>query len=94
MAIYPLGTQRVFYRAADWATGVSVTAKFRYPDLSEGSILELTEIGDGFYYVDHEFETEGPYIWIFYEEGVKMASDVIRIVDKFRGYVLHQGSVR
>lgn len=67
--IYPLGEQRIFYRATGWATGVAVTARFRYPDLSPSSELALTEIGDGFYYIDHVFEEEGPYLWTFSENG-------------------------
>jgi hypothetical protein len=61
-----------------------ITAYMYSPSLVKTGPHPLTELDeeDGFYYFDFNFNEEGAWIGIFYENGVKKLSNVFR-VDSF-----------
>lgn len=88
--IYAKGTQRIFYKAEAFNEGLTITAKFWYPDLHESGILTFTELGEGIYYLDFDFTTCGVYQWLFYENDVKKQTATVRIGDPW----MYTGMVR
>lgn len=79
MYLYTLGMNRIVYKAQNFATGKNVTVKLRKPNLVELQPKTLTEIGDGLYYIDHNFSEYGAYIGLFYEDGIPTTMETIRL---------------
>ena len=76
---YTLGNNRVVYKAALFAAGLTVTAKMWDPDLLTNKEFTLTELSDGLYYFAYKFTRWGIYPTIFYEGGTATAFHTIRI---------------
>lgn len=70
---YAPGSQRIFYRAANFTTGLIVKVNLIDPDLNNEITILLGEVDEervpGLYYFDYIFY-EGNYIAYFYEDGV------------------------
>jgi hypothetical protein len=77
--LYNTGVSRISYRARKFATGKAVTAYIWTPALVQSSLLTLTEIGGGLYYLDYDFEDEGTYMGKFFENGVPTTTGVFRV---------------
>jgi len=77
--LYSIGTNRISYRAGKFASGKAVTAYMWTPALVKSSLLPLTEIGEGLYYLDYDFADEGTYMGKFYEDGVPTTTGVFRV---------------
>lgn len=77
--LYYTGVSRILYKARGFASGKSVTAHIWSPDLVKSELLILTEIGDGLYYLDYDFTSEGAYLGKFYENGISSTYDVFRV---------------
>jgi len=80
-ALYSIGMNRISYRSRGFAIGRVVTAYMWPPDLTKGGLLTLTEIGEGMYYIDYDFATEGTYQGKFFENGVPSTTGVFRVSD-------------
>ena len=80
-SLYSIGVNRISYRARGFAIGKTVTAYMWPPDLAQSSLLSLTEIGEGLYYLDYDFTVEGTYIGKFFENGVPSTMGVFRVSD-------------
>ena len=69
---YEPGRQRIFYRAANFATGLTVTVNLVDPDLNNDTTIELDEVDmesiPGLYCFEYTFR-EGNYVAYFYEGG-------------------------
>jgi hypothetical protein len=77
--LYSIGTNRVYYKAIDFATGKTVTAYFWSPSLVKSALQALTEIESGLYYLDYNFAGVGSYVGLFYENGTKTTMSVFRV---------------
>ena len=80
-ALYSIGMNRISYRSRGFAIGRVVTAYMWTPDLTKSGLLTLTEIGEGLYYIDFDFATEGTYQGKFFENGVPSTTGVFRVSD-------------
>jgi len=76
--IYQRGIQRIFYSTKNSVAGKIVTMKSYCPLLNCLPIDTFTEIGDGLYYLDFNFEKIGNYIATLYENGVVIGTIVYR----------------
>lgn len=71
--LYPLGWNRIFYRATGFNEPAKVTVDLLDPCLVNHVNKELTKVSDvgddvkGLYFFDYNFCCEGPYIAYFYE---------------------------
>ena len=77
--LFGTGSQRVFYRAIGFQTGVTVTAYLWSPTLVKSALQTLTEIEEGLYYLDYNFTSLGAWPVILMEEGAKTVFETIRI---------------
>lgn len=80
-SLYSIGINRIAYRARGFAIGKVVTAYMWTPALVKSSLLTLTEIGEGLYYLDYDFTVEGTYQGKFFEDGVASTMGVFRVSD-------------
>jgi len=69
---------RLFYKAAGFKEGITVTGYFIQPDLSKTAMLAFTELYDGIYYLDFDFAKCGPYCGIFFENTIPSIVQVFR----------------
>jgi len=76
---YGIATHRIIYKAANFATGKTVTAYIWNPSLVKSAEQSLTEVSDGLYYLDYAFPAAGTYFGKFYENGVAIIADAFRI---------------
>jgi hypothetical protein len=88
------GTNKVWYRPANFCKQCVVAVKFRKPD---GTVLEPFVLpdceskDDGVYCFDYNFDALGQWLGIFYEDGIKVASSVFNIVPKTDPSVPYEG---
>ena len=75
---FQTGIQRIFYSTKNSVTGKIVTMKSYCPLLNCLPIDTFTEIDDGLYYLDFNFEKIGSYIATLYEDGVVIGAIVYR----------------
>jgi len=80
-ALYSIGMNRISYRSRGFAIGRVITAYMWTPTLVKSSLLTLTEIGEGLYYLDYDFVTEGTYQGKFFEDGLPSTTGVFRVSD-------------
>ena len=73
------GQKRIVYQAVAFHAGINVTAVFRDPFLNEGPLQQFKELGEGLYYLDFDFNQEGTWIGLFFENGVKKGSQVYKV---------------
>lgn len=66
---YPPGRNRIVYRSAVFKEGKLVEAKFMNPDMVWSGLQELTEVGNGLYILDIDFNKVGTWVGLFYEDG-------------------------
>ena len=79
--LYSTGVSRLSYRARGFAIGKVITAYMWTPDLAKSGLLTLTEVGEGLYYIDYDFATEGTYQGKFFENGIPSTTGVFRVSD-------------
>lgn len=77
--LFKKGTERLVYKAKNFATGKTVTAFIWDPSFLKSPLLTLTELEKGLYYLDYNFTQEGTYIGLFYENGKESAMGVFRV---------------
>jgi hypothetical protein len=85
------GDNRIVYQAGGLQDGLAVTVQFWTPSLERSSILQLEELGDGLYYIDYNFDNEGAWIGLFFEDGVKKGTQVYKVTLFVLGYVTYNG---
>lgn len=78
--MYAPGKNRLFYQATGFKTGLNVTIKFWEKKSGWKQPCAAKEIGEGLYYIDYEFEFDGPYLGIVFEDGVPKTSQIFRIM--------------
>jgi hypothetical protein len=80
---YHTGVNRIWYRAAKFATGVDVKVRFRKPD---GTLIESFSVpeseDEGIYYLDYNFSELGQWLGIFFEGDLKTSSSIFHITPK------------
>ena len=76
---YHLGLNRLIYQGPNFATGLTITVYMWNPSMVKTGPFSLTESEEGFYYFDFNFNQEGPWIGLFYENGVRTLSSVFRV---------------
>ena len=90
--VFSTGVNRVWYRAAEFATDVDITVKFRKPD---GTLVGLVSVpeseDDGVYYLDYDFNELGQWLGVFFEGDLKTSSSVFHIVPKTSTAVPYDG---
>lgn len=79
--LYSIGTNRILYRARGFAIGRTITAYIWTPSLVQSSLLTLTEVDEGLYYLDYDFTEEGTYLGKFFENGIASEAGVFRVND-------------
>ena len=89
---YEPGIQRIFYRAANFASGLIIRVSFVCPDLikSVGIILDEVDIIEfpGLYCFEFDFQ-EGNYVAYFYEGINLKASQAYSIRKPFVGDIVN-----
>jgi len=76
------GVNRIFYQAAGFVSGVTVTAKLvKAADLSvvNAEIVFVETPGDPVYYADVNFPVDGKYYMIVYENSQRMLMNTFEI---------------
>jgi hypothetical protein len=76
---YEPGTNKIFYQAAGFKTGITVTIKFWEEKSGWSSIQTLIELGEGVYLLDYCFSQSGPYLGLVFENGIPIKTHVFRI---------------
>jgi len=79
--VFKLGVERLIYKSRNFLAGKNVTSRIWNPSLEQSSLLSLTEIGQGVYYLDFNFTSKGTYFGVFYEEGEAVSFGIWRVVD-------------
>jgi len=81
MADYPHGENTLVYQAESFTTGLTVTARMFFPDMTEvpESPISLTEAGYGLYYLTYTFGQYGTYHAVFFEGGTAKVSHTFRV---------------
>lgn len=79
MQTFAIGVGRIFYKAAAFQAGLTVTAYLWSPSLVRSALQTLTEISDGLYYLDHNFDVVGSWPMLLMEDGVKAGFAVMRV---------------
>lgn len=87
------GRNRIVYKSEGFETNLTVTAKFWDPFLETTYTDEFIELEDGLYYLDFDFNHEGTWIGLFYENGEKKSTQIFKVT-KFvaidnRGIVIY-----
>lgn len=86
------GRNRVVYKSEGFKTDLTVTVKFWDPFLETTPLIQFTELGEGLYYLDFNFNHEGTWIGLLYENGVKKGTQTYKVT-KFidnRGVIIHK----
>jgi hypothetical protein len=93
---YYRGINRIWYRASGFKTGVVVQVRLRQPIGIQIDALTLTESEDkGLYYLDFDFSKEGQWVGIFFEDGLKIASDIFHVTGRPHNmFVQYNSSVK
>lgn len=81
MLLLTLGTQRVVCKSTNFQTGLTMTAYLWSPTLVKSALQTFTEIGEGLYYLDFNFNVAGTWPIKLYEDGVSVTFTVIRVMD-------------
>ncbi len=76
---YPLGGNRIVYKAQNFVTGLTVTAVIWNPDLTENEEFTLTELSNGLYWFPYKFVRWGIYPMVFSENGIESQFHTIRV---------------
>jgi hypothetical protein len=79
---YSIGTNRIFYKATDFAAGKTVTAYIWSPTLIKSGLQTLIEIESGLYFLDYDFADAGDYVGVFFENGVKKGFGIFRVISQ------------
>jgi hypothetical protein len=78
--LFGVTTHRIFYKAANFAAGKTVTAYLWSPAMVKSALQTLTEVSDGLYYLDYNFAATGAYLALFYEDGIKSIMTTFRVM--------------
>ena len=84
-----VGDNRVVYQAGGLQDGLTITVQFWNPSLEVSSLLSLEELGEGLYYIDFDFDSEGAWIGLFFENGVKKGTQVYKVAVLASGLVVY-----
>ena len=78
---YKDGENTIVYRAKSFALNVTVTAKMFSPDMVEedGNPFTLVEVSNGLYKFSFDFQTNGIYHLIIFEDGTETIYQPLRI---------------
>ena len=79
MQSFATGSGRIFYKASGFQTGLTVTAYLWSPSLVQSALQTLTEISDGLYYLDYDFDAVGSWPMLFLEDDVRASFAVMRV---------------
>jgi len=79
MLVFRTGVGRLIYKSRNFQTGLTVTAYLWSPTLQQSAQQFLTEIAEGLYYLDFDFNTPGVWAVIFYENGQKSSFATVRV---------------
>lgn len=77
--VYNTGVNRLFYKADGFAENKEVTVVMWNPSLVKSSLYTLTELEEGLYYIDFNFNVKGVWAGLFYEDGIKKTPAVFRV---------------
>ncbi len=69
---------RIWYKASGFGANKQVTIWFIKPNLTQTSVMQLIEWGEGLYYLDYDIKNDGPYVGKVFEDGVPMLAQVFR----------------
>lgn len=76
---YDFGNQRIFYQAADFGVGITVTGLFFRPDGTSVETGTFTEHQDGIYSIIFKFDKYGKWGLLIYEGGTPASFATKRI---------------
>jgi|SRR3972149_1496652 len=80
--LFQKGIERIVYKSKNFITGKVITAYIWSPSLVKSSLQLLTELEDGLYYLDYNFNETGTFFGIFHENGITEAFNIFRVMDK------------
>lgn len=71
---------RIWYKTSKFATNKVVTIWFIKPDLIQTPLLTFTEWGEGFYYLDYDFDfrNKRTYVGKAFENGIPTIAQIFR----------------
>jgi len=81
---YFIGKNTLVYQAANFATGLTVTAYIWTPDMVKSDLLTFTEESEGLYYYRHTFLTGGVHSAVFFENGTPKSFHSFRVDMRWR----------
>jgi hypothetical protein len=86
------GTNRVWYRAANFNSEDGITVRFHKPDETDDGPMSMPQCcEDGLYCLEYNFDQLGAWIGIFFEDGLKTSSSIFNIVPKTDPSVPYDG---
>lgn len=78
-AEYLLGPNKIVYKAREFATGLTVTCFLWDTDLERTGPSSLTELSNGLYFFNHDFNEFGIHHGVFLENGVETTFQSFRV---------------
>ena len=76
----PYGINRLIYKATNFETGVSVEAYVYNARGEKSGPYAFTELGDGLYYYDFNFNIYGTWAFLLYEEGSLKTHSTYKVI--------------
>lgn len=77
--VYNIGINRLFYKAEGFAEGKEVTFTMWNPLLEKSGLHSLEELEGGLYFIDFNFDCEGTWAGLFFENGIKKTPAIFRV---------------
>jgi len=77
--VFTPGTNKIFYQASGFKTGLTVTIKFWEEKGDWSTLQNMIEIGEGLYQLDYCFSQSGPYLGLVFEDSIPTKTYVFRI---------------
>lgn len=84
------GYNRVVYQAEGFQDNLTVTVQWWGPTLEKRPLQTFEELGEGVYYLDFDFDQEGTWVGLFFENGQKRGMQVYKVVAITLGIVVHK----
>lgn len=76
---FDIGVNRIWYRPASFAEGLGIQIQLWDPDLVKREVANFTELEEGLYYLDYNFNKRGSWVGIVYENDVKKISTTFAV---------------
>lgn len=76
---YITGTNKIVYRSVGFSVGLTITGYFWNPSNVKSSLQTFTEVAEGLYYCNFDFDITGTWMGLFYENAVVKASAVFKV---------------